>query len=273
MRPKNISYQSSKLLNHLLVTNKEFFTTSDVTKIFPENKPSSIRELLSDMVERGLILRIKNGLYCIIPYERESSTYFPEWHLVAEALAQNKDYYIGFYSALDIHNLLTQPSLKEQIITHERIRPKTQRVKNRHFEIITIKKDLFFGYRKTWIDDFNKINCSDLEKTFVDCFYMPEYAAGIIEIVKALYRSRNNINENRLIEYAQKLEIQTVIKRMGYIFESLNLFPSFIKEMKKEISASYIILDPSRPKEGKSHSNWRVKDNIGSKNIIESINT
>lgn len=256
-----------------MVTNKEFFTTSDVTTILSESKPSSIRELLSDMVERGLILRIKNGLYCIIPYERESLTYFPDWHLVAEALVQNKHYYIGLYSALNIHNLLTQPSLKEQIITHVRIRPKTQRVKNRRFEFITIKNDLFFGYKKTWIDDFNKINCSDLEKTFVDCFYIPGYAAGIIEIVKALYRGRNKINENRLIEYVQKFEIQSVIKRMGYIFESLNLFPSFIEEMKKEISASYIILDPSRPKEGKSHSNWRVIDNIGIKNIIESLKT
>lgn len=256
-----------------MVTNKQFFTTSDVTTILSESKPSSIRELLSDMVERGLILRIKNGLYCIIPYEKESSTYFPNWHLVAEALAQNKDYYIGFYSALDIHNLITQPSLKEQIITHERIRPKTQRVKNRHFEFITIKKDLFFGYKKTWIDDFNKIYCSDLEKTFVDCFYMPGYAAGIIEIVKALYRIKDKINENRLIEYAQKFQIQAVIKRMGYIFDNLNLFPFFIEEMKKKISPSYIVLDPSRPKEGKSHSNWGVIDNIGIENIIESLKT
>jgi hypothetical protein len=38
-----------------------------------------------------------------------------DWHLIAEHLVNNAKHYIGYYSALQIHNLITQPSLKEQI--------------------------------------------------------------------------------------------------------------------------------------------------------------
>ena len=38
----------------------------------------------------------------------------PDWHLLTEPLACG-EHYIGYYSALQIHNLITQPSLKEQI--------------------------------------------------------------------------------------------------------------------------------------------------------------
>jgi predicted transcriptional regulator of viral defense system len=136
-----------------------------------------------------------------------------------------------------------------------------------------LKKDQFFGYNKTWITDYDKISCSDLEKTFVDCFYMPGYAAGIIEIAKALYSGRKKINEDRLVEYIRKFNKQAIAKRMGYVIENLNLFPNFIKEIKSGLSSSYIILDPSLPAKGKSYIKWKVYDNVGIENIIESLKT
>jgi len=76
------------------------------------SKPEAVRKLLADMTKRGLILRIKDGLYNVIPYERNSEEYFPNWHLAAEAIMKPEGFYIGFYSALDIKGLITQPSLK-----------------------------------------------------------------------------------------------------------------------------------------------------------------
>lgn len=48
---------------------------------------------------------------------------WPDWHLIAEYLAQHADHYVGYYSALQIHNLITQPTLKEQIVVSKQIRP------------------------------------------------------------------------------------------------------------------------------------------------------
>jgi predicted transcriptional regulator of viral defense system len=225
------------------------------------------------MTERGLIMRIKEGLYHVIPFEKDSAEYFPNWHLTAEALVQSEEYYIGFYSALDIHGLITQPSLVEQVVLRKRIQPKLFKLKNVRFEMITFNINHFFGYEKTWIDDFNKVNCSDLEKTIIDCLYKPNYANGITEIIKAIYKSRNNVNSERLLAYLDKFDAQVVYKRLGFLLQNLNLFKELSERIKHRISNSYALLDPSLPKTGKHNSQWKVIDNLGIESSLKSVET
>jgi predicted transcriptional regulator of viral defense system len=273
MKNKNVSYRSLALLKELSNSGKSYFTVSDAYNIFNEHNLSAVRELLRSMTERGLIMRIKEGLYHVIPFEKDSAEYFPNWHLTAEALVQSEEYYIGFYSALDIHGLITQPSLVEQVVLKKRIQPKHFKLKNVRFEMITFNQNHFFGYEKTWVDDFNKVNCSDLEKTIIDCLYKPNYANGITEIVKAIYKSRNNVNPKRLLVYLDKFDAQVVYKRLGYLLQNLNLFKKLLERIKPRISNSYALLDPSLPKTGKHNSQWKVIDNIGIESSLKSVET
>ena len=198
MKNKNISYRSSLLLKNLNESRQTFFTVNDAVELPGTTYSSSTLELLSSMTKRGLIMRIKDGLYHIIPYENNSNEYFPNWHLAAEAMVQPLRYYIGFYSALDIHGLITQPSLTEQVVTEKQMIPKIKMVRNVKFEFITLNKKWFFGFRKTWIDDFDKVYCSDYEKTTIDCLYKPSYGGGITEIVKAINRKSNEVDQNKM---------------------------------------------------------------------------
>ncbi|MQY78887.1 MAG: transcriptional regulator, partial [Bacteroidetes bacterium] len=235
---KNISYRSSELLNVLNEQKKDFFTLKDAMDILSGKENTTVRKLLSDMTKRGVIMRIKGGLYHCIPYEQKPDKYFPNWHLTAEAITLPKDYYIGFYSALDIYGLITQPSMVEQVVTKEQVKPKNQKVKNVRFEFITLGESRFFGYKKQWIDDFHKVNCSDLEKTFLDCLYRPDYAGGIIEITKALYKIREKLQQHKFQEYLEKFDTQTVYKRLGFLMEQLNLFPELQSFISEKISFS-----------------------------------
>lgn len=273
MKGKIISLQSSKLLEQLLEKDKRFFTTKDAAAILRGNKPSAIREQLRRMVKNGLLLRIKEGLYHIIPYEYDSTKYFPDWHQTGAAIVQPENYYIGFYSALEIHGLITQPSFTEQVVTQKQILPKKQKIKNVRFEFITLNKKHFFGYKKHWIDDFNKINCSDLEKTFIDCLYKPNYSGGITEITKALYKSRNQIDINRMQKYLMQFDAQVVLKRLGFILESLGIFEKLQLFIQKRITDTFAPLDPSLSIKGKHYSKWKIIDNVGIKSAIKSIQT
>lgn len=270
---KNISYRSAELLNALNQEEKQFFTLQQATKILVLSEPNAVRKLLSDMTNRGLILRIKDGLYNIIPYEKNSEEYFPNWHLAAEAIMQPEDFYIGFYSALDVHGLITQPSLKEQIVTGKQITPKIHIVKKVKFEFITLTEKRFFGYEKKWIDDFNKIHCSDLEKTIVDCLYKPNYANGITEIIKAIYKSREKINSDKMVRHLEKFDAQVVYKRLGFILRHFGILSALTKEIQSKLSNSYALLDPSFPKGGKHYSEWKIVDNVGIESVLESIGT
>ncbi len=158
MKPKTISSQSAKLLAYFINKEQSFFTLSEAqTALSAEIKSGAIRELTSSMVKRGLLLRLKNGLYHIIPYEKEPDLYFPNWHLVASQLVKNRHYYIGYYSALEIHGLITQPSLVEQIVVDKQIKPSIKNIFDVNFQFIYHNDKHFFGTKSQWIDNFNKV--------------------------------------------------------------------------------------------------------------------
>lgn len=273
MKHKNISTRSGELLTHFNNQVKSCFTNSQVYDVFPQVSRSAIKELLSDMTKRGLLMRIKEGTYYIIPYERDPDTFLPDWHLLAEYLVKDADYYIGYYSALQIHNLITQPSLKEQIVVNRQIRPSTIEIKGIPFQFIYHNKSHFFGSKKTWVDNFNKVNCSDLEKTMVDCLFKPDYAGGIVEIARALYMVRDNLNFDTLLKYTFNFGSQAVIKRLGFLLELLEIYRPIIKDLNIKRTKSFVVLDTELPKEGKMISRWSIQQNIDTDTIKSAIYT
>jgi predicted transcriptional regulator of viral defense system len=207
-----------------------------------------------------LLMRIKDGVFYIIPYEAEPSKFMPDWHLLAEHLVNNAKYYIGYYSALQIHNLITQPSLKEQIVVSKQIKPAELNIKNVSFQFVYHNTTHFFGSKKIWIDSFNKVLCSDLEKT-------------IVEVAKAIYASKTKINFDTLLEYTIKFGSQAVIKRLGFLLELLKIENPIIEKLQKIKTASYVVLDTELPKEGKRNARWSVQKNIDTDTILNAINT
>lgn len=268
---KNISSKSSKLIRGLYSEGKEFFNVSDAANILKDNSIGSVGELINSMIRRGLVMRISAGLYNLIPYELEPDRYFPNWHLTGKELVRNKEYYIGFYSAMDIHGLVTQPSMTEQVVTNKQITPNHKIIKNVKFEFIFLNKKHFFGFSDTWIDNFNKVKCSDPEKTIIDCLYRPQYASGIGEIVKAIYKMKDKLDQDKMICYLESFGSQSVNKRFGFILHRLDIFYSLRKYLEAVITEFYTPLDPSLPKTGKHHSKWKVQDNAGIDEIMDSI--
>jgi predicted transcriptional regulator of viral defense system len=273
MRYKNISTHSYSLLSSLIDIDKRCFTNFDAKNILNSSSESSIKELLSDMTKRGLLLRLKKGLYYIIPFEDNPKYFIPDWHIVAKHLAVNNKYYIGYYSALQIHDLIVQPSLNEQIVFCKQIKPSTINIKNIKFQFIYHNKDHFFGFKETWIDNFNKVMCSDLEKTLIDSLFIPSYSGGISEIARALYNSRNRINYDKLWQYLLKFNSQAVIKRLGFLMEILNINNEFITKLLHIKSKSIALLDTELPDSGKIFSRWSIKINIDIETIKSSLYT
>ena len=223
------------------------------------------------MTKRGLLMRIKEGLYYIIPYEQDPITFMPDWHLLSQYLVGEAEYYIGYFSALQIHSLTTQPNLKEQIVVNKQIKPSILIVNEIPFQFIYHNEKHFFGNKKTWIDSYNRVQCSDLEKTIIDCLFKPEYAGGITEIAKAIYKIKDKIDYSKILQYTKRFDSQAVIKRLGFLFELLKIKHSAIEELQKLRTNSLVLLEPSYSKEGKSISRWSILQNIDTESILSSI--
>ncbi|MFO7615029.1 MAG: hypothetical protein R6W71_10355 [Bacteroidales bacterium] len=273
MRHKYISKQSNELLSYFNEQDKSCFTYSEAIKALPLSGDSAIKQLLSDMTKRGLLMRLKKGLYYVIPYEQNADTFMPDWHLIAECLVNDTEHYIGYYSAMQIHNLITQPSLKEQIVVAKQIRPSCIRVKDVPFQFIYHNDNHFFGIKKMWIDSFHKVTCSDLEKTFIDCLFKPDYSGGIVEIARALYVSKDKIKFSKLFEYVEKFNSQAVIKRLGFLLETLAIKNEIIEKLQKIKTKSYVLLDTELHKTGKMVSRWSIQQNVETETIKSAIHT
>lgn len=273
IRHKTISTQSAEVIKHFLSLNQPAFTLKEVALLLQNSSTDAVKKLTRDMVKRGLLLRLKDGLYWIIPYEQDANNYFPNWHLVAGYLAGDAKYYIGYYSALEIHSLTTQPALLEQIVVNKQIKPSVLKIRDIKFQFIYHNEEHFFGCKNTWIDSFDKVSSSDLEKTFIDCLYKPDYGGGITEIAKALYKSREKIDYIKLFEYCKKFNAQTVIKRLGFLLELLEIDNPIIENLEQLKTKSYTLLEPSYEKKGKLISRWSIQQNITTEDITSPIFT
>lgn len=273
MRNKNISTQSNELLTHFNEIEKFCFKSSDAFEVLSKSSKPTVNQLLSDMTKRGLLMRIKDGVYYIIPYEKDPESFMPDWHLLTENLVNGADHYIGYCSALQIHNLITQPSLKQQIVVDKQIRPSTINIKKVPFQFIYHNPDHFFGVKKLWIDNFHKVRCSDLEKTFIDCLFKPDYAGGIVETARAIYISKDKIQFDKLFEYVQKFNSQAVIKRLGFLLDILEINHPITKYLQNIKTASYVVLDTELPKKGKLINKWSIMQNIDNETIKSAIYT
>ena len=273
MKHKYISTQSNEILFHFSDKGKDCFSTKEALNAFSDTNQSTIRELLSDMTKRGLLMRLKEGVYYIIPYEEDSETFMPQWHLITKCLVDDIQHYVGYYSALQMHNLITQPSLKEQVVVAKQIKPSITKVKNIEFQFIYHNKDHFFGAKKVWIDNYTKVQCSDLEKTIIDCLFKPDYAGGIVEIAKAIYMSKDKIEFDKLLNYTIQFNSQSVIKRLGFLLEILEINTNIIPALLNLKTSSYTRLDTELPKSGKMISRWSIQQNIDTETIKSALYT
>src|SRR5688500_1946174 len=107
IKGKNLSFQATNLLDRLLGEDISCFDLAKAYQLMPESNTVAVRKLVSDMTRRGLFMRIKENLYYLIPFDQDPMTYMPDWHLLVQCLSEGDDHYIGYYSALQLHQLTT----------------------------------------------------------------------------------------------------------------------------------------------------------------------
>ncbi len=253
---------------------RDFFSYREVVEAYPDTDKVYLSKVLSRMVDRGMLIKPGRGLYLIVPQDADAAHYLPDWHLVAKYIMHGKDYYIGYYSAMQIHGLITQPALKEIIVTNWQPTSTERIIQGVKFQFVTHTAKRFFGYKNIWINQYDKVMASDLEKTLVDALSRPALCGGMVEIGKAIYESRNKVDTDRLPEYFIRNGSRAAIKRYLFLCELLDIarLPEFEKMMKQK-GNSYPLLDTTAPNQGVKNSKFGLKINIDTETIKKSIFT
>lgn len=61
---------------------------------------------------------------------------------------------------------------------------------------------------------------TDVEKTIVDCFDLPQYAGSFSETIKAFKRA--TLSARKLAKYCKAVKNQSVVKRLAYLSDLLD---------------------------------------------------
>jgi predicted transcriptional regulator of viral defense system len=251
----------AKLLMALYDSGQTTFTNADAVRITGLQPPLA-SSLLHKAAKRGLVSRLKRGLFAIVPPELGTSVeYSGNPYLVARYLVGSAPYYLSHASAMELHRMVTQPQFVVFVSSTKRI--PNQTLHGTRFRFVLLKRANFFGTMKHWVTKQEPIEISDLERTIIDGLRQPEYCGGVTDIAKALWMRRADMNVQKLLDYATRLDIGSVKRRLGYLLELFGLGPEQqLQAFRKSLTATYVPLDPLLPREGPHLAKWRLQINI-----------
>lgn len=284
-RKENMQYNKSKTLGKksallLSLLQERGWTIFDVSKAHQllDCKAKEAADLVDKMITRGLVTRIKNGLYQLVPFElgRESIYIGDSLIIMSELIANithsNDQYFISHGSAMEFHQMVTQPQFKVYATVPRFI--KNREIYGTEYRFITVKSQHFFGLKKEWLTKVRSIYVSDIERTILDGLRQPDYCGGITEVAKAMWIKKSEINPTKLIDYAIKLDSGAVYRRLGFLCSLYQICSEeSLRPLKERLTASYQLLDPTFPKEGPHKSSWKIQLNISEEELLTLRNT
>ena len=263
---KTVGRQTARLLATLYDRAQSTFTLADAEKItgLSSNLASS---LLHKAVGRGLVSRLKPGLFIIVPPELGSSAeYAGNPYLTAVRLAGEAPCFISHASAMEIHRMVTQPQLVVFASSLKRIR--SRKLHGTEFRFVLIRPEQYFGVVKHWVTKQETIDISDLERTIIDGLRQPEYCGGVTEVAKGLWMRHQDMRTAKLLDYALRLRVGAVSRRLGYLLDLYGMAPeSELARLRASLTATYAPLDSMLPEEGPHLKRWRLQLNISPREL------
>ena len=257
----------ANLLMALYDSGRTTFTTADAAQITGLTVPLA-SSLLHKAQKRGLVSRLKRGLFVIVPPELGSSVeYAGNPYLIARYLVAVMPYFLSHASAMELHRMVTQPQLVIFVSSTKRIPRQT--LHGTQFRFLLLKNEDFFGNTIHWVTKQESVEISDLERTILDGLRHPEYCGGITDVAKGLWMRHADVSVAKLLDYAKRLHVGAVLRRLGYLLELFSLAAEAdLRFLRERLTATYVPLDPSLPREGSHTAKWRLQLNIPADELL-----
>ncbi len=267
---KTLGPQAARLVTELHERGKTLFSHTDVEEI-NGLQPKSARNFVASLVNRGVATRLKPGLFILVPFELgRDREYLGSPYVVARELVGGADYYISHASAMDVHQMVTQPQLVVYTTTPRAIRPRV--VLGTEFRFVRCKPEHLFGFTDHWVTKTDKVQVSDLERTVIDGLKQSKYCGGFTEVAKGFWMRRDAFESGKLVDYALRLDVGAVIRRLGFLLETFEVdAPRELERLQQKLTVTYAILDPLLPDEGKFLARWLLRLNVDPEEIISVV--
>lgn len=213
-------------------------------------------KILARMRKENLVIRVERGKYLLLgtaPERVLSNPLFIGCHLVTPS-------YVSFWSGLHYYGYTEQVPLMVQLAVTRR--KKSIEFRGTPYKFIVVHPKQFFGYRRDMLGEL-PIVVADKEKSIIDSLGKPQHAGGISEVSKALKNAIDQLDVETLIEYANRMDNNSLFARLGYLLEMLGQDAKGLN-----VPNGPVLLDPSRPRTGHYNSHWHIYVNLSTDEML-----
>lgn len=258
---KGIAPQQIEFLHFLEDEEISIFTLEQIKSVYLE-KTGQINEIIENLVDKKFLLRIERGKYC--------RSNFRDENVIGTFIASNSA--IAYWSALNLHGLTEQFPNTIFVQTTQKKACKT--IFGTAYQFVTIRADKRGGITYNGYGSY-RYPITDIEKTIIDCFDLPQYNGGTPELIRAFAQA--DLSAEKMIDYCKMVNSVAVTKRIGFLAEFMQKkgLQPFIDYAQSCIQpAVYNLFDSNGGASGETNSRWRLYMNISSDDltgIIEKI--
>ena len=258
MRRSQINFQETKLMKFLSDRELDIFTYQKL-RGFSDLHIDYLQSTLESLVKKNLLSRIEKGKYCSHTFRNE---YVISNYLVDDGV-------VGYWSALNLHGLTEQFPNVVFVQTSKQKKHKT--IFGVRYQFIKVKPEKQVGIIKEGYGN-HQYHITDVEKTIIDCFDLPNYSGGFAELLRAFFEAE--LNEDKMIIYCKAIQNLSINKRMAYLIEILNKqgMNKFLEYVQSTLNEKYTLFDPFGEDEGKFVSRWKLRMNLSEEKILNITN-
>ena len=259
-----------ELVRRLFAEGDRIFSTDRARELAPEVglRDAYLREALYHLRRNGWIVSLRRGLYAL----SASIPGVAPVHEFEVAMALTNPAAISHRSALHYHGLTDQVPREVFALTLTgssipRVRAGQARngrdgypVGGTIYRFIQVKPERYFGIEKIWIGEA-RVHITDPERTLLDGLSMPQHCGDFVEVLHAFEERRGNLNVERIVEYACRLDTATA-KRLGWTLQLQGTNPALLGPLLELPAKGYRKLDPTAPRRGPYSRRWMIQENL-----------
>lgn len=241
------------------------FTSCEYAQFLQQERRAGDRTqeaLLSYHVKAGNLIRVRRGLFAVIPAGASPETYVVDPYLVASKLTEGG--VIGYHTALAFYGKSYSITYQFCVLTHGR----ATHVKfgDSNFRLVSFPRALqkknkeLFGVKKI-IHRGCELLVTSFERTLVDVLDRPDLSGGWEEIWRSL-ESVEYFDIDKIIEYVLLLENATTTALVGFYLEQhqeeFRVKDSQLKKLEKYLPKQAHYIDRQQKSSSKYNSRWNL---------------
>ena len=158
---KTLGRESGELLLRLSGQGKTIFSTADAQALTQKSETAT-GDLLSKLVRKGWLVRLMRGKYLIVPLEAGlEGIPMGDRYVIAREVLDSVPHYVSHYSAIQLHQMTTQPVNTVHVTVARRRKNRT--IAGVQYRFVYAGAHSFWGWERIWATPQEQVRVSDLE--------------------------------------------------------------------------------------------------------------